>query len=486
MLAIFGIAITRPLNNLIPGRMAAYTLVWLAVFTGIYIAACFVEKNKSTSEKRFKKFLPVYLVMFGILLFAVSCCLRSGPISDYENVYWAAYNFANGLEIDNWDYFARWTNNVGYMLFLAMLFFPVSFLNNPDVSYYFVLLLNVLQVVMMLRCIVYLAGKISVEHSFKYSFMALVLGSLWLPLWANTSVFYSDQLSLGTAIFGMTFMVRGYEKNKSLLYSIPAGFFFAAGVLIKATSATLFIAGIIACILFCNIKGYVKELAVSAAVFILILGGFKLYSATLPYQENSDELKAPVEYWLALGINGNGTYAASEGFAIECLAAADYDTRKEIARQEITDNIDNLWNIEHILSKTRQNFGIGDFGASGYLIWPENENILWEFVSSEGIYYWKYACLTTSFFFAWLLMSALGGLCMSVKRTYYKKDMFNFTISLSFWGLALFLMLWEAQNKQMYNHSGIMIMMLVTSVNLSGERISEICGNMRKICVKKR
>jgi hypothetical protein len=484
MLAVFGIAMTKPQNNLIPWKTAVYTIVWLVIFAGIYMAAGFAENKKAALEKQFVKILHVkfftaYLILFGILLFAVSCCLRSSPVSDYGSVYWTAYNFANGLDINNWDYFARWTNNAGYMIVLALLFLPVSFLQNTEVSYYFVLILNVIQVVLMLRCIVYLAGKISAEHSFKYSFMALVLGSIWLPLWTNTSVFYSDQLSLGAAIFAVTFIVRGYEKNKPLLYSVPAGFLFATGVLIKATSATLLIAVAAACFLFCNIREYIKGLAVSAVVFVVILGGFNLYASTLPYQENVDILKAPVEYWIALGINGNGTYASSEDFAIECLTADDYDTRKEIARREIAENIDNLRDIGHIVSKVRQNFGSGDLGAAGYLIWPEHENIIWNFVSIEGKYYWKYSCLTTSFFFAWLLTSALGGVCMSIKRSYEKNDMFYFAFSLSFWGLALFLMLWEAQNKQMYNHSGIMIMMMVISLNILGGKISELCGKKR-------
>jgi hypothetical protein len=250
-------------------------------------------------------------------------------------------------------------------------------------------------------------------------------------------------------------------------------------VLIKATSATLLIAVAAACFLFCNIREYIKGLAVSAVVFVVISGGFNLYASTLPYQENVDILKAPVEYWIALGINGNGTYASSEDFAIECLTADDYDTRKEIARREIAENIDNLRDIGHIVSKVRQNFGSGDLGAAGYLIWPEHENIIWNFVSIEGKYYWKYSCLTTSFFFAWLLTSALGGVCMSIKRCYEKNDMFYFAFSLSFWGLALFLMLWEAQNKQMYNHSGIMIMMMVISLNILGGKISELCGKKR-------
>jgi hypothetical protein len=455
--------------------MAVYTLVWTAVFGSVYIVALYAERHEAALKKIFSRMLPWYLVIFGAALYVVSYYLRSGPASDYENVYWAAYNMANGLEINNWDYFARWTNNVGYMLALAVLFKPVSFLKNQDISYYFVLFINVLQVVLMLRCIVYLAGKMSDAHSFKYSVTALLIGSIWLPVWANTSIFYSDQISLAAAIFGAAFLVKGNERKKPLLYSVPAGIMFAAGALIKITSATLIIAILIACLLFLKGRDYIKELAVIFIIFIVAFGGFKMYSSTLPYMDDVDVLKAPVEYWIALGLNGNGTYGDSEEFAVRCLMSDNYELRREIAREQINDSISNLWNADHIIAKIRQNFGTGDLGASRYLIWPENENLLWNFASSEGKYYWKYACLTTSFFFAWLFMSALGGICMCFKKSYEKKDMPVFTASLAFWGLALFLMLWEAQNKQMYNHSGIMIIMLVVSLNLLGEEVYRIC-----------
>jgi hypothetical protein len=487
-LSMFGIlaaALTKPLNNLIPWKMAFYTLVWTAVFAAVYIFSSLIENKDLLKESSLKKLLPFYMFLFGAALFAVSVCLRSGPISDYENVYWAAYKLANGMEVTNWDYFSRWTNNVGYMFVLSLLFRPVSFFNSEDVSYYFVLFLNVVQVVLMLRCIVYLAGRISPEHSVRLSLTALIIGSIWLPLWANTSIFYSDQLSLAAAVFGITFLVRGYEKDKALKYSLPAGLMFAIGALIKATSATLLIALVFAFLIFKKGREYLRELAVTAAVFVVVFGGFKLYSSSLPYMDDVEVLKAPVEYWVALGINGSGTYGDSEDFAIECLTAESYEKRKELAREQIIDNISNLWNKDHIIAKARQNFGAGDLGAAGYLIWPENENLLWNFVSTEGIYYWKYACLTTSFFFAWLLIAALGGAVMCFNKSYDEKDMPLFTLSLAFWGLALFLMLWEAQDKQMYNHSGIMILMLAVSLNILGEEIPKVCGKIRNIGLKR-
>jgi len=489
MLIIFAAALSRPLNNLIPWKMAVYTFVWVAFFSGLFVFSSYVERHFPGWERLFKKLLPIYLIIVGIVLFIVSACLRSGPISDYGDVYYAAYNYANGIEVDNWDYFARWNNNVGYMLVLSFLFKLGSFLKNQDAVYYFVLMLNVLQVLLMQRCVVYLAGRASKRHSFSYSVMALLTGTCWLPIWANTSIFYSDQLSLGAAVFGLTFLVRGKEKKSdiegkkgnSLFYASAAGLMFGIGMILKATSATLLISIVIACVLFMEGKDYFREILVCILMIAVLFCGFKIYTSRMPYQENVSVLKAPVEYWFALGLNGSGTYGESEDFAIRCLTADSYEERKAIAREQIRNNIDNLWDIDHIIAKLRQNFGIGDLGAAGYLIWPENENILWNWASQEGAYYWKYACLTTSFFFAWIFVSAIGGICMIFRKDYKREDMPMFVMSLAFWGLALFLMLWEAQDKQMYNHSGIMILILVLSTNLLGEEVLNKCGKKKRL-----
>lgn len=482
MLIILGAALSKPLNNLIPWKMAVYTLVWTAFFSVLFVLSFFVEKRFPHRECLFRRLLPVWLAIMGIGLFFVSLCLRSGPISDYAEVYNAAYHYANGMEVENWEYFARWNNNVGYMLVLAALFKLGSFFGGQEASYYFVLAVNVILVLLMLWCVVYLAGKASVKHSFSCSLTALCIGTCWLPFWANTSIFYSDQLSLGAAVFGLTFLVMGYEKNQGemkapLLYAVAAGFMFGIGALLKATSATLLIALVIGCVLFLKGREYRRALAVCILTMAVLFGGFWTYTSKMPYQKDVEVLKAPVEYWIALGLKGSGTYGDSEDFAIRCLTADNYEERKEIAREQIRENIDNLWDIDHILAKLRQNFGIGDLGAAGYLIWPENENLLWNWASQEGAYYWKYACLTTAFFFAWILVSALGGLRMVFRKNYGKKDFLMFITALAFWGLALFLMLWEAQDKQMYNHSGIMILMLVFSLNLLGEGVLNRCGS---------
>lgn len=458
----------KPLNNQIPIRIFFYTVIWTAFYVCMWVFCCFLEKKAAGLKKLWKYLLPVILVLFGALLFAVSCLLRSDPVTDYRDIYDAAQRLAAGQEVQNWEYFARWHNNVGAMLVLAILFFVSSLFPFVADSYYVILFANVLQVVLAIACLSYLAGKGVKKHSMAASLMAVLIGVLWIPIWANTSVFYSDQLSFGAAVFGLTLLVRGEEKagtRHRLWHTVAAGFFFAVGFLIKATSATAVIALAFGIFLFGMWKEHWRQMAVLTGVMAAVMLCYQGYCKTLPYQKDVDRLKAPMEYWVAIGLSGAGTYGDNEEFAIKCLTAQNLEERTRIARQQIVNELPNLWNVDHLVRKLRQNFGCGDLGAAGYLLWPKNENALWHWFSQEGDRYWTYAGITTAAFFSVLFLMGAGGTGMFFCKEYGREDFLFFVTALAFWGLCLFLMLWEAQDKQMYHHSGWMILSVVYGSN---------------------
>ncbi|MCM1535843.1 MAG: hypothetical protein NC126_07985 [Clostridium sp.] len=464
MLLICGIAMGKPLNNQIPIRIFFYTVIWTVFYACVWALCCFLERRISCFRKLWRYFLPAVLLLFGVGLFAVSCFLRSDPVTDYWDIYDAAQRLAAGQEVQNWEYFARWHNNVGAMLALALLFKLSSFFPFVADAYYVVLFLNVLQAIVTIACLSYLAGKGVKKHSAAASLMAVLMGITWIPIWANTSVFYSDQLSFGAAVLGLALLIRGGERESvgyRFWHTAAAGFFFGVGFVIKATSATAVIALFLGMFLFGMWKKHWKRAAVFAGGMAVVILCYQGYSKALPYQKDVDRLKAPVEYWIAVGLSGAGTYSDNEEFAIRCLTAQSPEERTEIARRQIAENLSNLWNPDHIVRKVRQNFGCGDLGAAGYLLWPKNENVLWHWFSQEGNRYWTYAGITTAAFFSVLFLMGMGGVRMFFSKEYKREDFLHFVAALAFWGLCLFLMLWEAQDKQMYNHSGFMILSVI-------------------------
>lgn len=466
MLLIFGIALSKPLNNLIPERMVFFTLFWVLLYGGIWWGACIVEKKLPGLQSRMKVIVPILLVVYGVALYVVSCFLRSNLLTDYENVYEAAKNLATGQEVTNWDYFSRWYNNVGCMLMLAMLFFLGSWLPASVDLYYFVLLVNVVHAMLVIACLYYLVGKLNTKHSFASQLMLLMVGVLWIPIWANTSIFYTDQLSFGVGVFAVTLLVKGWNHRRWYLFMGAAGGLLAVGMILKVTVGTIAIAMLIIGGLLSLLWKNKEKIAVAVVIFGLVFGAFSLYCETMPYQEASYRLKIPVEYWFAIGLGENGTYSGSEEFAIRCLTAENIDVRREIARKYIVDNISNLWDAEHLIGKVRQNFGCGDMGAAGYYLYRDEKNFFWNCFSQEGKYFWKYACVSTAFFFSLLFIMGIGGVVQFVqKKELTRKDFLLLSAELAFWGQCLFLMLWEAQDKQLYNHSGWMMLSLIGALN---------------------
>lgn len=485
MFLILGAALSRPLNNLIPGDMVWYTLVWILFFGVMWRVCCLLEKKVPGMPGILKYGVPVYLLLLGAALYAVSCLLRCGLFSDYESIYMAARQFAAGEEVTNWEYFARWYNNVGSMLGLSLLFFLGGWLPAQVDVYYFVLFLNVVQVILVVYCLYALAGKLFYRHPVAAPLMILGISTVWIPVWANTSIFYSDQQSFGAGVFGVTLLIKSWECRKRdtplkkkklwLFYTVAAGICFGWGAILKVTSATVLIALVIGCFLYRILWEHKRELSVAVISCMMVMVLFSVYCRTLPYQEDAGRLKVPAGYWFALGLKGNGTYAESEEFAIRCLAAENVEERQLIIQEQIRREIHNLWNPEHLLAKARQNFGCGDLGAAGYLLFPYHENILWHWFSMDGDYYWKYACLSTAFFFSVLFYLGAGGFLQFLKRGRdgeggETEEAAFFIAALAFFGLCLFLMLWEAQDKQMYNHSGWLIFALLCSLNLTDRK----------------
>ena len=470
MFIIVGICLSKPLNNLVPQRMVFYTLFWVILFILLWYLSVFIEKRIAQAEQWMKYILPVFLCLYGVALYGVSCLLRSSILTDYESIYNAALCLARGEEVTNWGYFSKWYNNAGPMLALSVLFFLGSWLPASIDVYYFVLLLQVIQVVGVIACLYYLAGKFVPRHKTAAHFMVLFVSVLWIPIWGNSGIFYSDQLSFGAGVFGLALLVKGWNKKKWYVYLAAAGAIWALGVSVRATVPTILIALLIMGFLFSVLWTNKRKIAVILVSFVLVFFSCSLYCKTLPYQQEASLYKMPVEYWLAVGLGENGTYAGSLDFVAGCEATANYEMRKEYCREYIAENINQMWNPDHLIGKIRQNFGCGDLGSAGYLLYREQPNLLWNWFSQEGVYFWKYSCLSTSFFFAVLFMLGFGSLIQFVKkREFEKADLFSFSINLAFWGLCLFLMLWEAQNKQIYNHSGWLILSLVCGVNQLGE-----------------
>lgn len=458
--AILTVAIRYPQNNLIPARIFLYMLVWVVILCGIREIFSALEKfltARSRNVYRISRIcLTVYAILFGIAIYIVSVILRSYPITDYGCLYQTAYDLAAGKLVETWDYFSMWTNNLGSLTILSFCMRLGMMFGFTD-PYYFVLALNVLQVVWVLLSLYYLAGKVG-NKSLSVQWFAVAVFTLWMPVWACTNSFYSDQLSFGGSIvaaalglYACDLQRRGAHKAKTGAVLLAAGMIWGVGIMAKATSAVAAVALMITMLLaWKKIKPYRKNAILLFLAMILTVGALSAVCGHYPSKENEYRLKAPVEYWVAMGLMGNGTYADNEYLVQQCNYSQNIDERKAFCRKMILQNWQNMFQAKHLRDKTSVIFGSGEISPTSH-IYPYRESLLWHWVYWEGDYFWKYACLTTGFFYAVLLLMLTGALTRALAVGNRESDL-EFLSFLTVFGLFVFLMLWEAQNKQLYNH----------------------------------
>ena len=457
LIIVTGICVQKPQHNLIPTRMIAFTLVWLII---LYLGRCilgfvagWIKHRKK--EKLLDVLLVVFFLMWALLLFLTGCTARCYPHTDFENVYRAADALARKQEVDNWVYFSRWTNNRFPMLFLSGLLCAGYHMGFED-AYYFVLAYQVIHIVITAACLYHLAGSNKTEMSLTNSLTVLMLLFLFTPVWGNVAFFYTDQLSFGYSIIAYTFVseaIKGrYTPYAKYALLIAGGVLWAIAFQIKVTTAIPLMAIAVAVIIRKKYVKQLKALLVFVLAFLLTFAIGTMRVKVLPCEANVERDSDPILYWVALGLHGDGSHAANEDFAILCEAAGSKTEREYIVKEKLRREWRQFFDSDHIIAKIRCNFACGDVGASGYMRFPYKEgNIVYELISWDGKFFWKYACLSTSYLFALFLLTAIGAFRGAFGN---KMNFTTMTAYVTVIGIMLFLMLWEAQNKQLFNQTG--------------------------------
>lgn len=459
LMVLLTVVIRYPQNNLIPGRMILYMLVWVAILGAMKYIFSAVERGlygKGLNvDKISRTGFVCYVIIYGIALYIISLILRSYPITDYGNVYHTAYRLASGQAVEDWSYFSMWTNNLGPLSILTFLM-KIGVLLGFEDPFYFVLAINVLQVCAVLICLYYLAGRFVAskpERKYSVQWLTVACFTLWTPVWASTKAFYSDQLSFGGSVIAMTLLLYACSGLKRVKWPLIvfAGFIWGVSISAKATAAVGVPALIIVGILARKYKDYWKEGLILFLAMVMGVGMLSAHAKTYPSVADEYRLRMPTEYWIAMGLMGNGTYADNEALVEGCNYSPNVEARKEFCREQIRDNWTNLFDGDHLMQKASVIFGSGEISPTTH-IYPSHETVLWHWIYWEGDYYWKYSCLSTGFFYAVLLLMLIGNLRELFRRGQQGSGNMTFMIYLIIFGLFLFLMLWEAQNKQLYNH----------------------------------
>lgn len=441
--------------------------------TGVFAAVLFVYMLLRSMERILKK-IPnncVYLwtFMLFIALTYISIRVRNEPYTDYKMVYDAVLAYLNGSKVD-WEYFARWPNN--YFLFWLFVFGgKLSMVLGIWDIFYVLVTFNALATSITALCVYKIIEYYEPDKKYLQYFGAVMMVA-FVPLWAGTQYMYTDSTSILFGVAAILCYIKGREKNAPA-FLIRGGTAAAVGFLIKPTTCVCTIAFIIMEMLFHYKKGEWKKYALFAVTAMLILGAFSVVKQNAPYHQYDAEYKVPFQYWFALGLLGDGSFGTNLDFAEAAIASDTYEERERVANDVIKNEIKQLVTWEHIRDKALCNFGNGTFGCSDFQYYGGLGYVLF---NPFGQYGSIFAHIATIYFWLILMFSGIAAMLMLFSN---KRSRLLMMSLFGFFGIVVFLMLWEANNRYMYNQIPLLALMGSLSMDYIYEKIKSYLKRSR-------
>lgn len=437
-------------HNLPASRMVLLPVIFSLGIVGMFLFLSpllnhWIQKHNSL-------LLFPFLLLYGILLFVICYKSRCIPVGDSACVYQGALYMAGLSNEINWAYFARCNNNIIPAVFLSLLFRLGSFLGLTDV-YYAAVVINVLQVLAALYCVFRICEKHS-HHSAVSAWLGMGMLACYFPLISHTQSLYTDAFSFSFAIVAYYIWSCNQEhtanKPRYYMVNLLCGILWGIGGSIKATVLISLFAVFIYLLLFQNWKSLLKNLMVLAGC-LAIMSAFSHYTTTLPCESMRDIYGTPkISYFIGIGIEGDGRYTMESVYNTTIGSIAGMENKIAYSNQYIKENLGEFINPNHMLPKLLYNFASGGLGASDFMQKTEHPSFVYECISIYGKHLYRHYMLITGYYYMLLAMTVIA--CISRLFSKQAPTPHIAVPLLSMFGIMLYMMLCEANNRQLYNH----------------------------------
>ncbi len=456
IISVLVLAILDTQNNLPVHSMLIFPLLVSAV---IFLGSLLVSRLTYSCLAKILKSnctLILFLCFYFFALSAISIFSRAIPDNDHYEVYRGALYAAGLAEESNWEYFARCDNNIIPMLLLSIIIRVNQFLGFPE-PYYLAVFLNVFQVAITMYCVFrLLSGYVKQRQFFFLPWIGVGLIGIFMPVIGHTQSVYTDAMSFAfgiTAYYTWT-KVNQYEKKvyKSL-FILLSGILWGMGAAIKMTVLISFIA--VFCFLTASgkLRTRLKDFILTGIVVAIILLITQGIARSQPCQEMRDVYGLPSTYWIGIGITGNGGYTDNQEYSIRLREIYGMDEKSDFSREYIKDRLLNFADIRHVAAKARYNFASGNMGSSDFMRQTENRNFFYECISTEGRFFWRFSTINASLFYSMQLFILIGIARQWRRlRTGERINELHAVAIFTIIGIGIYLMIFEANNRQLYNH----------------------------------
>ncbi len=443
------------------GDLLKAGMIYLVILAPVYAGLCLAEKYL---EKWQKFLMPAFLVTYGIILLALCCGSRGTPHTDSKIVFQAAQHMAGLSDEITWTYLARADNLVMPSVFKGFLYRIVAAFGVKDV-YYVTLVTNLLQVLAALYCVFGIMLRLTREHA--ASWLVVLMVATHMPVFGHTQSVYTDAASFcfGAVIVYMWIRIREkqYTGVKKALMFVLMGLIASVGMEVKMTCIIPFIAILGYELVYDKWKELLWHL-IPAAMMVCTLVGCKAYIHSVPeIMEHYHTWGFPTTaYFVALGMERDGSYSMDSEFIHAMADIYGMEEKKAFTYQYIKDHINVIWDRQHMVSKLVYNYADGKLGADDFyqIIDASEKGFVYNYIAYGGEHNGDYRANVTGRWYAVVLMAIFGmgvGFLRNLKKREVNAELF--IAMLSVLGMFLYVMLSEANNRQLYNHFYWMFML---------------------------
>lgn len=453
-----------------------YTLLILSLWT--YIKKQIIKFNSPKFEK---KFLIVFfpLIIICQILFSSQMSVPINPqcfqvASDDKICVWD-FNFVtqeaiNATNTDNMsdgaiDYLHRHQNNIP-VFYLLKLSFEASSALGIDNLQLVGIAFNIIAINVSLALIYLVARKFM---DVKKAIFSLVVASFVMPLvFMYAPIFYTDTLSLPFPIAILYLYIRfrdSKSKRESLLLLTAISLLSFIGSMIKFTVIIMLIAIMIDMIVRTK-KPTLKVTVLSLSTIVIILVPLFTAYGTLSNKyihsrAQPDSITTPWTHYIMMGMGTDGRYSIADDYATSnhktVSSAIDYNVSE--IKKRLSER--GPLYVYFLYTKAINTWTTGDYEAryrlsnTGVVTDDYKPSAFQKIITSSQTY-----PLTFSNFLraiqALLIMSM-----MLAAIVYYSKrrNDLSIVIILSLFGLAVFLLLWEANSRYTINYIPLMIVL---------------------------
>ena len=460
-LIVIGCSFSGPQYGLPRVRMA----VGSVLCAGLICVGYFLWNKFSACREKLARYMFVGAAMgFGLLLLHVcfSCRNQARIQGDYDMMWQMASDIVRDGALKDYDYLNYYSNNFKPMLFLAAILKVADMMYLKDV-YYAVVLVSVLEVLGTVWAVSYLADK--TEDRKTTGLPVLLCFLFFLPVWGNTQAFYTDAMSFGLIVIALALAKAGMLRQGfgKYVFSAMGGIIAAVGLSLKITLMIPLIGFAIAVVVTQKIK---KNNAVGICFVFAVLGAYLLiegWACTYDAYVMSKEVSDPIITWIAIGLQGNGSYADNVPFVQQVHSFATKAEKSAYIAEIIAENKNKFFSVSHWIDKIRTIYADGTFGAGVFAAeYEEKPNLVWNAFSSYGKYFWWTVQLCFVYIHGIYIIILLGQIhtLVNIVRGKMPSVMCMFT-DLTMLGVFLFMGLWEANNRQLYNQIPLVMLGLV-------------------------